>query len=109
LLTVDFDRILSRRQHEADEFYKTVIPEHLSPDAKQVTRQGFAGMLWSKQFYHYVVKDWLEGDEKQPTPAPERLKGRNHDWTHLFNADVISMPEGNSSCLRLAFHCIRWL
>jgi mannosylglycerate hydrolase MGH1-like protein/glycosyl hydrolase family 63 len=110
LLTIDFDRIFSKRQREADEFYATVIPVRLSSDAKQVMRQGFGGLLWSKQFYHYVVKDWLEGDEKQPAPPPERLNGRNHEWTHLFNSDVISMPDKWEypwyAAWDLAFHCI---
>jgi hypothetical protein len=110
LLAIDFDRIFSKRQREADEFYATVIPERLSSDAKQVMRQGFGGLLWSKQFYHYVVKDWLEGDEKQPAPPPERLNGRNHEWTHLFNADVISMPDKWEypwyAAWDLAFHCV---
>ena len=52
-------------------------------------RQGYAGLLWSKQYYHYVVKDWLEGDPAQPPPSPARREGRNHDWLHLYNRDVI--------------------
>jgi mannosylglycerate hydrolase MGH1-like protein/glycosyl hydrolase family 63 len=110
LLTRDFDRIFSERQHEANEFYDTVIPAHLSSDAKQVMRQGLAGLLWSKQFYHYVVKDWLEGDAGQPPPPPGRRHGRNHEWTHLYNADVISMPDKWEypwyAAWDLAFHCI---
>ena len=56
-------------------------------------RQALAGMLWSKQCYHYDVRTWLEGDPGQPPPPPERKKARNHDWTHLYNADVLSMPD----------------
>src|SRR5262249_42665911 len=78
---------------EADEFYATVIPCDLAPDSQNVMRQAFAGMLWSKQFYHYVVHDWLEGDPGQPRPAAERLSGRNRHWRHVYNADVISMPD----------------
>ena len=63
-----------------------MIPQDLSSDAKNVMRQGFAGMLWSKQFYHYVIKDWLQGDPGNPPPPAERNKGRNHEWTHLYNA-----------------------
>ena len=81
------------RMREADEFYATVIPADLSPDARNVMRQAFAGMLWSKQFYHYVVRDWLKGDPAARRRPPERLNGRNHEWTHLYNADVISMPD----------------
>jgi len=106
----DFDPIFARRQREADEFYATVIPEDLSADAKNVMRQGFGGMLWSKQFYHYVVKDWLEGDPGNPAPPEQRWNGRNHEWMHLYNADVISMPDKWEypwyAAWDLAFHCI---
>src|SRR5882762_4898121 len=84
-----FDKTFALRRREADEFYDTIIPQDLSADAQNVMRQGFAGMLWSKQFYHYVIKDWLHGDAGNPPPPPERKKGRNHEWTHLYNADVI--------------------
>src|SRR5947209_8058961 len=78
---------------EADEFYDTVTPQDLSADARNVMRQSFAGLLWSKQFYHYVIKDWLKGDPDYPPPPDERHYGRNHEWRHLYNADVISMPD----------------
>jgi hypothetical protein len=105
-----FDTIFAERQREADEFYSTIIPQDLSSDAKNVMRQGFAGMLWSKQFYHYVVKDWLDGDPGNPPPPEVRRKGRNREWTHLYNADVISMPDKWEypwyAAWDLAFHCI---
>ena len=105
-----FDKMFWLRRREADEFYATVIPQDLSADAKNVMRQGFAGMLWSKQFYHYVVKDWLRGDPDSPRPPEQRWKGRNHQWTHLYNADVISMPDKWEypwyAAWDLAFHCI---
>ena len=105
-----FDQTFALRQREADEFYSTVIPQELSADAKNVMRQGFAGMLWSKQFYHYVIKDWLKGDPGNPPPPAERKKGRNHEWIHLYNADVISMPDKWEypwyAAWDLAFHCI---
>ncbi|MGA7928804.1 MAG: glucosidase, partial [Candidatus Sulfotelmatobacter sp.] len=105
-----FDRTFALRRREADEFYATVIPRDLSADAQNVMRQGFAGMLWSKQFYHYVVKDWLRGDPDNPPAPEERRKGRNHQWTHLYNADVISMPDKWEypwyAAWDLAFHCI---
>ena len=105
-----FDKTFALRRREADEFYATIIPQDLSADAKNVMRQGFAGMLWSKQFYHYVVKDWLRGDPDHPPPPRERWKGRNHQWTHLYNADVISMPDKWEypwyAAWDLAFHCI---
>jgi hypothetical protein len=106
----NFDNTFALRQREADEFYATVVPKDLSPDAQSVMRQGLAGMLWSKQFYHYVVKDWLQGDPACPPPPPERLQGRNHEWTHLYNADVISMPDKWEypwyAAWDLAFHCV---
>ena len=106
----DFDKTFALRQREADRFYATVIPQDLSADAQNVMRQGFAGMLWSKQFYHYVIKDWLRGDPAQPRPPEKRRTGRNHQWTHLYNADVISMPDKWEypwyAAWDLAFHCI---
>ena len=106
----DFDKIFALRQAEADEFYATVIPQDISSDAQNVMRQGFAGMLWSKQFYHYVVRDWLQGDANSPSPPPERWNGRNRQWSHLYNADVISMPDKWEypwyAAWDLAFHCI---
>ncbi len=110
LLGKDFDRIFADRRREADEFYASVIPEDLSPDARSVMRQSFAGLLWSKQFYHYVVKDWLEGDPAPPPPPAERKGGRNREWSHLYNADVISMPDKWEypwyAAWDLAFHCV---
>ncbi|HVW83182.1 MAG TPA: hypothetical protein VHB50_00800, partial [Bryobacteraceae bacterium] len=107
---VDFDAVFQQRIEEADEFYATVVPGQLSCDAKKVMRQAIGGMLWSKQFYHYVVRDWLQGDPLSPTPPHSRLKGRNHDWLHLYNADVISMPDKWEypwyAAWDLAFHCI---
>jgi hypothetical protein len=104
------DATIAARQQEADEFYRTIVPETLSDDARQVMRQSYAGLLWSKQFYHFVVKDWLEGDPAQPPPPPERRSGRNHQWDHLFNADVISMPDKWEypwyAAWDLAFHCV---
>jgi hypothetical protein len=105
-----FDRLFALRKNEADEFYRTVIPQELSADAQNVMRQGFAGMLWSKQFYHYVTKDWLEGDPGNPPPPTERRNGRNSQWPHLYNADVISMPDKWEypwyAAWDLAFHCV---
>jgi len=106
----DFADVFSRRQREADEFYATVIPESLSDDAKSVMRQAFAGMMWSKQFYHYVVRDWLSGDPGQPAPPEGHRYGRNGQWPHLYNADVISMPDKWEypwyAAWDLAFHCV---
>jgi len=106
----DFDQIVAARLHEADEFYATVIPWNLSPDAQSVMRQAFGGLLWSKQFYHYVVEQWLRGDPALPPPPPERRRRRNREWGHLFNDDVISMPDKWEypwyAAWDLAFHCI---
>jgi mannosylglycerate hydrolase MGH1-like protein/glycosyl hydrolase family 63 len=105
-----FDAMFDTRRREADEFYNTVIPPTLSDDARNVARQALAGLLWSKQYYHYVVKHWLEGDPAQPTPPQGRERGRNHEWTHLYNADVISMPDKWEypwyAAWDLAFHCV---
>jgi Glycosyl hydrolase family 63 C-terminal domain len=106
----DFDKIFALCKKEADEFYSEIILQSLSDDAKNVQRQAFAGMLWSKQFYHYVVKEWIEGDSNQPAPPEERKRGRNSDWRHLYNADVISMPDKWEypwyAAWDLAFHTI---
>ena len=89
----DFDRTLELRRSEADAFYEAVIAEDLSAEQKSVARQAFAGMIWSKQFYKYDVRRWLDGDPLQPKPPESRKKGRNRDWRHIFNADVLSMPD----------------
>ncbi|MGH2607445.1 MAG: MGH1-like glycoside hydrolase domain-containing protein [Tepidiformaceae bacterium] len=88
-----FDAVYAQRQEEADAFYASVIPQKLSPDARSVMRQALAGMLWSKQWYHYDVRRWLDGDPTQPPPPPDRKRARNRDWAHLYNDDVISMPD----------------
>ena len=106
----DCESIFALRIAEADEFYADIIPEKLSDDAKSVMRQACAGMLWSKQFYHFVVKEWLDGDPAQPKPPEIRQKGRNSTWKHLYNDDVISMPDKWEypwyAAWDLAFHCI---
>jgi hypothetical protein len=106
----DFDDVFAIRQVEAEQFWATVIPQHLSPDAANVMRQSIGGMLWSKQFYHFIVRDWLRGDPTQPPPPPERRYGRNHDWPLLYNADIISMPDKWEypwyAAWDLAFHCV---
>ena len=88
-----FEQIFEARKREADAFYAARLPESLSEDARGIIRQAYGGSLWSKQFYHYEVTAWLQGDPAQPIPPPERLNGRNHDWKHLYNRDVISMPD----------------
>jgi hypothetical protein len=106
----DFDAILDARVREADEFYASVIPGSASDDSANIMRQAFAGMLWSKQFYHYVVADWLKGDPLQPAPPAGREHGRNAQWPQLYNADIISMPDKWEypwyAAWDLAFHCV---
>ena len=106
----DFEQIVAERIREADIFYEKIIPENLSADSRNVMRQAFAGMLWNKQYYHYEVSRWLRGDLATPPPPPERLKGRNSNWTHLYNDDVLSMPDNWEypwcAAWDLAFHCI---
>lgn len=104
------DSLFTQRIREANEFYDELAPPDLSEDARRVQRQAFAGLLWSKQFYHYDLRRWLVGDPGMPDPPQERLHGRNSDWTHLYNADVISMPDKWEypwyAAWDLAFHCI---
>ncbi len=106
----DFARVFAERIRETDEFYAAVIPGRLSDDAKSVMRTAFAGLLWTKQFYHYDVKQWLDGDPACPAPPPERKRGRNRAWTHLYNEDVLSMPDKWEypwyAAWDLAFHTI---
>jgi len=123
-----FQRVLDARRKEADAFYAQLGPK--TPDAKadeagkggpiaqtskadeesRVVRQAYAGLIWSKQFFHYVVKDWLKGDADQPRPPESRKRGRNSDWPHLFARDVISMPDKWEypwfAAWDLAFHMI---
>ena len=105
-----FDAIFEQRKKEADEFYDKRIDPKLSEDARRVQRQAFAGLLWCKQSYHYDVRRWLDGDSTQPQPDPARKDGRNHEWTHLYNSDVISMPDTWEypwyASWDLAFHCV---
>ena len=105
----EFDVVFGQRMQEAERFYETVIPKKLSDDARNVMRQAFAGLLWSKQFYHYDVRRWLEGDPASLPPAG-RLDGRNREWRHLYNEDVISMPDKWEypwyAAWDLAFHTI---
>ncbi|MGE0128240.1 MAG: glucosidase [Blastocatellales bacterium] len=106
----EFDKTFADRMKEADEFYAKLAPSDLSDDAKNVQRQAFAGLLWSKQFYYYDLNRWLRGDPAQPDPPKDRFAGRNSDWSHLYNADVISMPDKWEypwyAAWDLAFHCI---
>jgi hypothetical protein len=105
----DFEEILALRQAEADEFYRALQPAYLSDERKMIQRQALAGMLWSKQLYYYDVEQWLHGDPGSSPPAG-RSMGRNREWQHLSNFDVISMPDKWEypwyAAWDLAFHCI---
>jgi hypothetical protein len=106
----DFDEVFAQRIQEADEFYHAIAPVGCHAEEMNVARQGYAGLLWSKQFYHYVIREWLNGDPGQPQPPPERHHGRNAEWQHLFNRDIISMPDKFEypwfAAWDLAFHMI---
>jgi hypothetical protein len=106
----EFEALFALRRDEADAFYASVIPPGLPDDAKRVMRQALSGLLWSKQFYHYDVRRWLDGDPGMPPPPAERRLGRNHEWTHLYNADVLSVPDTWEypwyAAWDLAFHCV---
>jgi hypothetical protein len=88
-----YDKMLQLRRKEADEFYRTVIPKSLSADEANVMRQALAGMMWSKQFYHYDVDKWLEERGCDPFKAGRKQAPRNDQWHHMYNGDVISMPD----------------
>ncbi|HEY1868536.1 MAG TPA: hypothetical protein VGG70_09600, partial [Candidatus Cybelea sp.] len=105
-----FDKVFQHRIAEADEFYRELNTFPVSDDERLVQRQAFAGLLWSKQFYSYIVHDWLRGDPLQPPPPPERLHGRNSEWDHFYSDDVLAMPDTWEypwfAAWDLAFHCV---
>jgi hypothetical protein len=107
---VGFDTIFSQRIAEADAFYNQTQPDGLTADERLVQRQAFAGLLWSKQFYHYDVYRWLCGDPGEPIPPGQRWRGRNCNWQPLHNADVLLMPDTWEypwyASWDLAFHCV---
>jgi hypothetical protein len=106
----DFDEIFRKRRAEADEFYGELAPSSLTEEQRAIQRQAFAGLLWNKQFYHYIVEEWLDGDPGQPSPPEEREQGRNAGWRHLYNERVMSMPDKWEfpwyASWDLAFHCL---
>jgi hypothetical protein len=106
----DFDKIFEARRREADEFYAELQKDMPDADARSVQRQALAGMIWSKQFFYYDVREWLQGDPTQPPPPGGRKWGRNREWQHLNNAEIISMPDKWEypwyAAWDLAFHCI---
>jgi hypothetical protein len=106
----DFDQLIQQRKDEADQFYAEIQCNLHDDDARNVQRQAFAGMLWSKQFYNYNVPRWLAGDPASPPPPAERLEGRNSGWKTMDANDIISMPDTWEypwyAAWDLAFHCI---
>jgi len=109
-LGAEFDVVFERRRMEADEFYAGLAPAGMDQECRAIQRQALAGMLWNKQFYHYVVSDWLEGDPAGPPLAPQRKKVRNHAWEHFYTDDILSVPDKWEypwfAAWDLAFHCI---
>jgi hypothetical protein len=105
-----FDEVMAARKAEADAFYAALTPPAATADEALVLRQALAGMLWGKQFFHYDVARWLDGDPAGPPPPARRRSGRNAGWRHLNNADVISMPDPWEypwyAAWDLAFHCV---
>jgi hypothetical protein len=106
----DFDATFQRRVDEADDFYDAITPGALGPEERRIFRQSIAGLLWSKQYYAYDVERWLRGDPGQPAPPAERWRGRNATWRHLYNSEVLSMPDKWEypwyAAWDLAFHSI---
>jgi hypothetical protein len=105
-----FDKIFALRIREANDFYNSHAPVKLTDAERNIVRQGYAGLMWCKQFYHYIVEDWLQGDANMPAPPEERKHGRNSGWTHVYSRDVISMPDNWEypwfAAWDLAFHMI---
>ena len=89
----DFEKIFELRKQECHDFYESVIPASAPPEQRSVMTQSYAGLLWTKQFYYYSVKEWLEGDPTQPTPSESRKRQKNSEWEHLYNRDIISVPD----------------
>ncbi|MFM6351863.1 MAG: MGH1-like glycoside hydrolase domain-containing protein [Dolichospermum sp.] len=107
----EFGSVFEQRKSEADQFYQAITPyEELPAEMRNVQRQAFAGLLWTKQYYHYVVQDWIKGDPGAPPPDGRKNSLRNSEWTHLFNEDIISMPDKWEypwfAAWDLAFHTI---
>jgi hypothetical protein len=108
----DFAGYLQQRRAEADEFYGVLQRGIAESEARRVQRQAFAGMLWSKQYYGLDLREWLRGDPLQPPPPEARLRGRNNDWGHIYNSDIVAMPDKWEypwyAAWDLAFHCVAY-
>ena len=105
-----FENIFVQRKQEADEFYNIILAENLPADLKNIQRQSLAGLLWSKQYYHFDVERWLTTSDGLTPASSTKQNGRNNDWKHLKNQDVIAMPDKWEypwyAAWDLAFHCI---
>ena len=105
-----FDEIFALRKKECDDFYAAITPGGIEDEARNVHRQALASLLWSKQYYNFDLERWLSGDPGSPPPPAERRKGRNREWRHLFNSEVLSMPDKWEypwyAAWDLAFHCL---
>jgi hypothetical protein len=106
----DFDEIIATRKAEANEFYNSLAPANLSAEHKTIQRQALSGLLWNKQFYYYIIEEWLAGDPANPLPPASRWHGRNTEWRHVYNERVMSMPDTWEfpwyASWDLGFHCI---
>jgi Mannosylglycerate hydrolase MGH1-like glycoside hydrolase domain len=106
----EFGQVMAGRRAEADEFYTELTPREATPDEAMVMRQGFAGLLWSKQLFYYDVARWLDGDPGQPVPPAERMNGRNSKWRNFDAFDIMSMPDKWEypwfAAWDMAFHCV---
>lgn len=105
-----FEEVFSDRVKEADQFYEYFVPKNATDDMKNIQRQAFAGMLWTKQYYNFDIEQWIYGDKGHPSPPAVRRKGRNSDWRHLHNEDIMSMPDKWEypwyAAWDTAFHCV---
>ncbi|KAH8811677.1 glycoside hydrolase family 63 protein-like protein [Xylogone sp. PMI_703] len=106
----EFDDIIEQRRDEADDFYYRISPLPMADDLRNIQRQAFAGMLWTKQYYHFIWDQWANGDPSQPPPPPERKAIRNLNWKHMYLDDILSMPDSWEypffAAWDSAFHCI---
>jgi hypothetical protein len=105
-----FENIFTVRKQEADDFYNQILPSNISSDLRNIQRKALAGLLWSKQFYHFDVERWLTTSDGITPVNDGKKNGRNSDWTHLKNQDIIAMPDKWEypwyAAWDLAFHCI---
>ena len=109
-LATSLDDVVHRRRADADAFYGSIAPSGADEESQRVMRQALSGLIWTKQTYRFDVRKWLNGDPGQPPPPEERKSGRNHEWDHLHNSEVISMPDKWEypwyAAWDLAFHAI---